>query len=91
MNSELLQLKNIGKTSAYWLHIVGVNSYEDLKTLGATAAYLKIQQRGIKTSKVLLYALHGALMNVHWNSLEPSLKENILQELNEYIQSIDEK
>ena len=78
MQSDLLALKNLGNTSINWLHAIGVNSYDDLKTMGPVEAYIRIKDRGIKVSKVLLYALQGALMNVHWNELSPEQKEDLL-------------
>ena len=34
MNDELQHLKNLGKTSAQWLHAVGIHSANDLRRLG---------------------------------------------------------
>ncbi len=34
MNDELQHLKNLGKTSAQWLHAVGIHSASDLRRLG---------------------------------------------------------
>ncbi|NIB42909.1 TfoX/Sxy family protein [Pseudomaricurvus alkylphenolicus] len=79
-HSDLLQLKNLGAASVNILHAVGVHSYEDLKEVGAVEAYIRIKTRGIHVSKVMLYALQGALMEVHWNDLEPDLKERLVME-----------
>jgi DNA transformation protein len=81
IGNPLLELKNIGNTSAHWLNTIGIKSLEDLAAIGPVAAYMRIENKGIKVSKVLLYALQGALLNVHWNDLEPSLKQQLLQEL----------
>lgn len=80
MNNELSNLKNLGNTSINWLKAVGVNSCDDLQRLGAVEAYAKVKQRGFKVSKVFLYALEGALKSVHWNDLEPSHKESLVNE-----------
>lgn len=72
--SELLQLKNLGMASVNILHAVGINTYNDLRRIGAVEAYLRIKARDINVSKVMLYALQGALQNVHWNDLAPELK-----------------
>lgn len=81
MKTELLELKNLGNTSANWLRAVGIQSYEDLKAAGAVDAYIRVKSRGFKVSKVLLYALQGALMDVHWNELEPDLKVQLLDDV----------
>lgn len=80
-SNPLLDLTNIGNTSAHWLNAVGINSYEQLCDIGAAEAYIRIEKKGIRVSKVLLYALQGALLNVHWNNLEPSLKQQLLKEV----------
>lgn len=79
-HSELLHLKNLGAASVNILHAVGVNTYSDLQSVGPVEAYTRIKTRGISVSKVMLYALQGALLDVHWNDLEPSLKEQLVQE-----------
>jgi hypothetical protein len=39
MNDELQHMKNLGKTSAQWLHAVGIHSASDMRRLGAVGAY----------------------------------------------------
>lgn len=90
MNSgqgDLLGLKNLGMASVNILQAVGVNSYQDLAEIGAVEAYCKIKARGIHVSKVMLYALQGALMDVHWNDLSPDLKEQLVAEADQFSKS----
>ena len=75
MNDELQHLKNLGKTSAQWLHAVGIHNLSDLKRLGAADAYRAVKARGFRASKVLLYAIEGALLDVHWNDVPAERKE----------------
>jgi DNA transformation protein len=79
-HSELLQLKNLGMASVNILHAVGINTCDELRRTGAVEAYRKIKARDINVSKVMLYALQGALMDVHWNDLPPGLKEELVTE-----------
>jgi DNA transformation protein and related proteins len=79
-HSELLQLKNLGMASVNILHAVGINTYADLQRVGAVEAYLRIKARDINVSKVMLYALEGALLNVHWNDLPPEIKTQLVAE-----------
>jgi len=78
--SELLSLKNLGVASVNILQAVGIRSREDLQRLGSVKTYLKIQKRGIRVSRVMLYALEGALLDVHWKDLDPALKQQLLAE-----------
>ncbi len=79
-HSDLLQLKNLGAASVNILHAIGVNSYADLKAMGPVEAYIRIKSRGIHVSKVMLYALQGALLGIHWNELEPDLKQRLVED-----------
>ena len=79
-HSELLELKNLGMASVNILHAIGINTYEDLNKMGAVEAYRRIKNRGINVSKVMLYALQGALSNTHWNDLDPNLKAKLVAE-----------
>ena len=75
MNDELQHLRNLGKTSAQWLHAVGIHNLSDLKRLGAADAYRAVKARGFRASKVWLYAIEGALLDVHWNDVPAERKE----------------
>ena len=75
MNDELQHLRNLGKTSAQWLHAVGIHSISDLRRLGAVDAYRAVKARGFRASKVLLYAIEGALLDVHWNDIPAERKD----------------
>lgn len=79
-HSELLQLKNLGMASVNILHAIGVNTYSDLQALGSVETYRRIKARGINVSKVMLYALEGALIDTHWSDLDTGLKERLVAE-----------
>ena len=85
MNDELQDLKNLGKTSAQWLHAVGIHNAGDLRRLGSVDAYRAVRARGFRASRVLLYAIEGALLDVHWNDLPPAVKDNLNGQLNEQV------
>ncbi|KQB55153.1 competence protein TfoX [Pseudomonas endophytica] len=79
MHDELQHLKNLGKTSAQWLHAVGIHSATDLRRRGAVEAYRAVKARGFRASKVLLYAIEGALLDIHWNDI-PSERKALLNQ-----------
>ena len=81
MNDDLQHLKNLGKTSAQWLQAVGIHSASDPRRLGAVDAYRAVKTRGFRASKVLLYAIEGALLDVHWNDLPAERKEALNKQL----------
>lgn len=77
MNDDLINLKNVGKTSAQWLHAAGIHNASDLRRLGAVDAYWAVRKRGFRASKVLLYAIDAALMDIHWSDLPSERKKNL--------------
>ncbi len=81
MNDELQRLKNLGKTSAQWLHAAGIHNAEDLRRLGAVNAYRAVRARGFRASRVLLYAIEGALLGIHWNELPSEHKAALNHQL----------
>jgi DNA transformation protein len=55
--------------------------------MGPVEAYARIKQRDIKVSKVLLYALQGALCDTHWNDLPSHIKEQLLKQAEQRLTS----
>jgi DNA transformation protein len=82
-SGELAKLKNLGVATINILHAVGINNYDDLQTIGPVETYLRIKRRDIHVSKVMLYALQGALMDTHWNELSAELKQQLLDDAGE--------
>ncbi|WP_181298370.1 TfoX/Sxy family protein [Pseudomonas sp. Q2-TVG4-2] len=84
MHDELLTLRNLGKTSAQWLHASGIHTVEDLRRLGAVSAYQAVKSRGFSASRVLLYAIEGALRDINWKELPDALKSELNQHLDRH-------
>ncbi len=82
---ELLQLKNLGMASVNILNAIGIKNYQDLLETGAVETFRRIKARDIHVSKVMLYALQGALMDVHWNDLPPDMKIQLVNESEQII------
>lgn len=82
MNDELQHLKNVGKTSAQWLHAVGIHSASDLRRMGAVDAYQAVRNRGFRATRVLLYAIEAALMDIHWIDLPIDRKNALNRQVN---------
>jgi DNA transformation protein len=77
--SDLIHLKNIGAASVNILYAIGIRNTQELRDIGAVGAYRRIQDRGISVSKVMLYAMQGALDNIHWNDLSVHRKAELLE------------
>ncbi len=79
--SEISDLLNLGPKSESWLNDVGIQSKKDLEQVGAVQAFLLIKEKGYKPSLNMLYAMAGALMDVHWGALPVEKKAKLLIEL----------
>jgi DNA transformation protein and related proteins len=79
---RLSELKNLGAVTAERLAEVGIHTADDLETAGPVEAYRRVKERHPReTSLVLLYALQGALLGIHWNELPPNVKEQLKREV----------
>jgi DNA transformation protein len=77
---KLGTLKNIGPKTERWLNALGLYTRADLQRVGPVAVYEVLKGEGHPVSTVLLYALQGALTDVHWNALPEALKERLRRE-----------
>ena len=80
-DTDLITLRNLGKTSVQWLRATGIHTAEELRRRGPVAAYCAVRARGFRASRSLLFAIAGALQDVHWNKLDPAYKQQLLDEL----------
>ena len=81
---DVEHLKNIGPTTAQWLHEAGLHTKADLEEIGAVMAYKVLQhQRPRQVNIMLLYALQGALMDLSWSALPPDLKAQLKRDARE--------
>ncbi len=76
---ELSKLPNIGKEVERQLNQAGINTYEELKSLGAEIAWLKIQEIDETACIHRLLALEGALQGVKKTLLSEKRKAELKQ------------
>lgn len=72
------KLRNVGPKSAAWLRQVGVRTQDDLVSLGAVDAFIKVKRAGFRPSLNLLYALEGALLGCHWQQVPEERRAELL-------------
>lgn len=70
-------MRNLGPVSMEWLKTIGVETREELETLGVVEAYLRIFDVGFKPSLNLLWALQGAVLDVHWAQIPQDMKNSL--------------
>ena len=74
---ELSKLPNIGKTVEEQLNQVGIWTKEDLKSVGAKQAWLKIQEIDDSACIHRLLALEGAIRGVKKTALPEEVKAEL--------------
>lgn len=74
---ELSKLPNIGKTVEEQLIQVGISSVDELKRIGAKAAWLKIQEMDESACINRLMALEGAIQGVKKTMLSDEVKADL--------------
>ena len=70
-------MKNLGPKSTEWLQDIGVHTVKDIEELGVVMTYKILKHRFPGVNRVMLYALYGALHDIHWNSITPEVKEEL--------------
>lgn len=71
-------LPNLGPKTADWLAAIGITTETELRAIGPVKAWKRLKASQPDTITVnALYALHGALTNRHWASLEPDLRAEL--------------
>ena len=74
------KLRNIGPKGMAWLRQTGVRTLEDLRSVGALAAYVRVRRAGFKPSLNLLYALEGAILDCHWQEIPDGRRSELILE-----------
>ncbi|WP_284702276.1 TfoX/Sxy family protein [Bifidobacterium catenulatum] len=81
---DWIQLPNIGNAVANQLKQVGILDEDDLKSIGAEQAWLKIQQIDKTACINKLYALEGAILGIKKTLLPNERKEALREFYNRY-------
>lgn len=74
------KLRNIGPKSMAWLRQTGVRTLDDLKSVGALAAFVRVKRAGFRPSLNLLYALEGAILDCHWQDIPDGRRAELIAE-----------
>jgi DNA transformation protein and related proteins len=77
MKTDLSKVINIGKDAEKKLKLVGIDSYEELKSVGSEQAFLRLQTIDPGACLSLLCALEGAVQGIRWHHLPNERKEEL--------------
>ena len=89
--AALTSIKNIGPAFETALIDVGITSAEQLREIGADAAYAKLLEGGSKPHFIGYYVLHMALQGRPWNDCKGEEKKALRKQFDKIkAQSFDE-
>lgn len=78
MDPQLPDLPNLGPKSAAMLAQAGITSVEELRRVGAVAAFARAKDCDAKVSLNLLWALEGALTGLPWQVVARDHRTSLL-------------
>jgi DNA transformation protein and related proteins len=74
-------MRNLGPKSREWLSHVGLSRKEDIRSIGAVAAYKQVKEKHPEVTLNLLWALQAMLLDMDWRDLPVDVKERLKKEL----------
>lgn len=66
---SISELANLGPKSSAMLALAGIASLDELRAIGAAAAYLRVKRVSAGASLNLLWAIEGALSGRRWQDV----------------------
>lgn len=81
--AALTSIKNIGPAFAESLTAVGITTAEELRAIGADAAYAKMLENGTRPHFIGYYVLHMALQGRPWNDCKGEEKKALRAKFDE--------
>jgi nucleotidyltransferase/DNA polymerase involved in DNA repair len=81
--AELTSIRNIGPAFAASLKAVGISTAEELRALGADAAYGKMLEGGTRPHFIGYYVLHMALQGRPWNDCKGEEKKALRKQFDQ--------
>lgn len=86
MSDNLATLRNLGPKSQQMLERAGLRTLDDVRQLGAVAAFLRVKTTDAGATLNLLWALEGALSGRHWRDVAREDRTRLLLELDSHQQ-----
>jgi DNA transformation protein and related proteins len=76
-DTPVVELWNLSKLTAGWLNDIGIYTYNDLAEADLLETWYILKLQHSQVSKLMYYALWGAVNNCHWNLIPESEKQKL--------------
>ena len=87
----MTDLKGLGPKSLQMLAEAGIHDFEQLRQMGAVAAFVAVKQSNKAATLNLLWALEGAITGVPWQEVSRLERTRLLLAFDDYQRSISLK
>lgn len=81
LSEPVINLRNLGPSSAAWLVDAGISTIAELRRLGPALAYRLVKKRRADVSKNLLWAMAAGLADRDWRELTDEEKAELIAEI----------
>jgi hypothetical protein len=75
------ELWNLSDLTGSWLRELGISNYSELCAADLLSVFLELKARHRQVTKLMYYALWGAVANAHWNQIPDSEKDRVTSAL----------
>ncbi|MGD8781594.1 MAG: TfoX/Sxy family DNA transformation protein [Ignavibacteria bacterium] len=79
--SEITKLRNLGPTSEKLLNSIDVYTLDDIKELTPVVIFHILKSRGYNVTLNMVYALQGAIMDLHYLEVPEDIKKELKEEI----------
>ena len=86
--TDVADLPGLGPKSRAMLAAAGIATIDDLRRLGAVAAFARVRDGDPRASLNLLWALEGALGGLHWCDVARTHRTSLLLALEQHERGI---
>jgi DNA transformation protein len=80
-STPIKDLPNLGAKCEKWFAQIGIHTRGDIEKIGIVQLYAMVKEVKPKTSIVLLWALFGALNNMHFSDVPEEIKGKLKEQL----------
>ncbi len=77
-------LKNLGAKSEKMLHGIGIYTREDIVKNGIVPIYCALRKKYGNINPVMMYAMFGALEDIHWSQTPKEIQEQMKAQAKHY-------
>ncbi|MFC5598222.1 TfoX/Sxy family protein [Deinococcus cellulosilyticus] len=80
-------MRNLGPKTLSWLKQAGIQTEQDIRSVGVIEVFLQLKDMGFRPSLNALWALEGACEGIDWRDIPSERKLELKEELQRQLSS----